>query len=141
MFINTEAANRSRRLQTISSSGNAVPYTPSQDPLLEEPLHSRDAPPSYLEATTPGLYSGRLSGDEGATLLNRGSQVYKEDTDSGRSFRQSLRTSWTKWLGVLMLIVFVTAAGVAFTTSANKTRQVRLFMTQLKLVPHISRLR
>jgi hypothetical protein len=92
--------------------------------LLEEPLDDRDAPPTYLEATTPGLYYGRASGDEGATLLNPEEQRYKEDAYSRRSLVQSIRTKWTKWLGITMLVIFVFAAGIAFTTSARKDKQV-----------------
>ena len=125
MYIDTAAANsRLRQPQFVISPGYAAPSTQSQTPLLEEPLDDRDAPPTYLEATTPGLYYGRPSGDEGATLLNREEQGYKEDAYSKRSFRQSLRTQWTKWLGILMLLIFVFAAGVAFTTSARKDKQV-----------------
>jgi hypothetical protein len=87
-------------------------------------LTSFDAPPTYLEATTPGLYYGRPSGEEGANLLNGEEQEYKQDEYRKRSFRQSLRTKWTKWLGICMLVVFVFAAGVAFTTSARRDRQV-----------------
>ncbi|KAF2628021.1 hypothetical protein BU25DRAFT_457895 [Macroventuria anomochaeta] len=124
MFIDTAAANcRSRQPQVVTSTQFAAPYRESLTPLREEPLDSRDAPPTYLEATTPGLYYGRPSGDEGATLLNREEQGYKEDTYSGRSCRRSLRTRWTKWLGVLMLLIFVFAASIAFTTSARKDRQ------------------
>lgn len=125
MYIDTAAANR--RLgqpRIVVSPRYAAPYTQSQTPLLDEPLDDRDAPPTYLEATTPGLYYGRPSGDEGATLLNAEEQRYKEDAYSTRSFRQSLRTKWTKWLGITMLLIFVFAAGVAFTTSARKGKQV-----------------
>ena len=125
MYIDTVAANsRSRQLQVIVSPRYAVPYTESQTPLLEEPLDSHDAPPTYLEATTPGLYYGRPSGDEGTTLLNREEHEYKEEAYGRRSFRQTLRTRWTKWLGMSMLLIFVFAAGVAFTTSARKGKQV-----------------
>lgn len=125
MLIDTEAANnRSREPQIVITSRYASQYTESQTRLLEEPVYANDVPPTYLEATTPGLYYGRSSGDEGATLLNCEEQRYKDDTYSGRSFRRSLRTKWTKWLGVLMLIVFVLAAGVGFITSARKDKQV-----------------
>jgi hypothetical protein len=125
MYIDTVAANsRSRQPQVVISPRYAAPYTESQTPLLEGPLHSHDAPPTYLEATTPGLYYGGPSDDEGATLLNGEEKEYKKGTYGRRSFRQALRTKWTKWLGVLMLLIFVFAAGVAFTTSARKDKQV-----------------
>ncbi|KAJ8112987.1 hypothetical protein OPT61_g4778 [Boeremia exigua] len=124
MYIDTAAANnRSRQPQAIISPRYAAAYTQSQTPLLEEPLENRDAPPTYLEATTPGLYYGRLSSDEGATLLNREEQGYKEDAYGRRSFRQSLRTKWTKWLGILMLLIFIFAASIAFNTSSRKDKQ------------------
>lgn len=125
MYIDTAAANsQSRQPGVIILPRYAAPYTQAETPLLEEPLDGRDAPPTYLEATTPGLYYGRPSGDEGATLLNREEQGYKEDAYSRRSFKQTLRTRWTKWLAILMLLVFVVSAGIAFTTSARKDRQV-----------------
>lgn len=125
MFIDTAAANNiSRQSQSFISSRHAAPYTASQTPLLEEALDSHDAPPTYLEATTPGLYYGRPSGDEGAALLNRDEQVNKEDARTSRSLRQSLRTRWANWLGILLLLIFVFAAGIAFTTSARKDKQV-----------------
>ncbi|KAH6633480.1 hypothetical protein C7974DRAFT_172497 [Boeremia exigua] len=125
MYIDTAAANsRSRQPRAVISPRYAAAHTQSQTPLLEEEqLNDGEAPPTYLEATTPGLYYGRPSGDEGATLLNNDEQEYKEDEYSRRSFRQSLRTKWTKWLGIFMLLVFVFAAGIAFTTSARKGKQ------------------
>jgi hypothetical protein len=125
MYIDTAAANsRSRQPQTVISPRYVNQYRESQTPLLDEPLDPRDAPPTYLEATTPGLYYGRPSGEEGANLLNGEEQGYKQDEYRKRSLRQRLRTEWTKWLSICMLIVFVLAAGVAFTTSARKDRQV-----------------
>lgn len=136
MYIDTAAANsRSRQPQIIispryePSPRYAALHTQSQTPLLEEPLDDRDAPPTYLEATTPGLYYGRPSGDEEATLLNSEEQRYKEDAYSRQSLMQSIRTKWTKWLGITMLIVFVFAAGIAFTTSARKDKQVSTITT------------
>lgn len=124
MFIDTAAANeRSRQSQPFISS-NIVPYTELQTPLLEESFNSHDAPPTYLEATTPGLYYGRSSDDEGAALLNCDEQVNKEGAHTWRNLRQSLRTRWTNWLGIVMLLVFVFAAGIAFTTTARKDKQV-----------------
>lgn len=125
MYIDTAAANsRSRQPQIVISPRYATQYRESQGPLLDEPLNTHDAPPTYLEATTPGLYYGRSSGEEGANLLNGEEQGYKQDEYRKKSFKQRLRTRWTKWLGICMLIVFVLAAGAAFTTSARKDRQV-----------------
>ncbi|KAF3036350.1 hypothetical protein E8E12_007871 [Didymella heteroderae] len=127
MYIDTAAANsRSRQPQIIISPRYTTPHQASQTPLPDESLDSRDAPPTYLEATTPGLYYGRPSGEEGANLLNGEEQGYKQDEYRKRSFRQRLRTEWTKWLGICMLVVFVLAAGAAFTTSARKDRQANI---------------
>ncbi|KAF1925492.1 uncharacterized protein M421DRAFT_237112 [Didymella exigua CBS 183.55] len=124
MFIDTAAANsRSRQPQAVFLTGYATQDREPQTPLLDESLDSRDAPPTYLEATTPGLYHGRPSGEEGANLLNGEEQEYKQNEYRRRSFRQTLRTKWTKWLGICMLVVFVLAAGVAFTISPRKDRQ------------------
>ncbi len=129
MYIDTAAANSwSRQPQVVISPRYGAAYTQSQTPLPEEPLNNSDAPPTYLEATTPGLYYGRSSGDEGATLLHGEEQGYKEDAYRGRSFRLSFRTKWTKWLGLVMLLIFFFAASIAFTTSARKDKQASIPM-------------
>ncbi|KAF9690748.1 hypothetical protein EKO04_010934 [Ascochyta lentis] len=131
MFIDTAAANsRSRQPQVAVSPRYAAAYSEHQTPLLEGLCDSNGAPPTYLEATTPGLYYGRPSGDEGATLLNHDEQEYKEDAYSRRSFAQSLRTRWAKWLGIMILLVFVFAAGTAFTTSSRRHRQASVVIPQ-----------
>ncbi|UPX13016.1 uncharacterized protein EKO05_0003545 [Ascochyta rabiei] len=95
MFIDTAVANsRSRQPLVIVSPRYAAPYSELHSPLLDDLNNSNDAPPTYLEATTPGLYYGRPSGDEGATLLHRDEQEYKEYLYSGRTFMQSIRTRW-----------------------------------------------
>jgi hypothetical protein len=133
MFVDTAAANnRSRRPQVVISPQYATQYRESETPLLET-AELEDAPPTYIEATTPGLYYGRPSGDEGATLLSHNQQGYKEDAYSRLSFRQSLRARWMKWLGILMLLVFVFAAGVAFTTTARKDKQVRNTKVEIRI--------
>lgn len=125
MYIDTAAANsRSRQPQIVTSPQYANQSREPHRPLPDDSLDACDAPPTYLEATTPGLYYGRPSGEEGANLLNGEEQGYKQDEYGKRSFRQRLRTEWTKWLGICMLVVFVLTAGVAFTTSARKDRQV-----------------
>lgn len=131
MYIDTAAANnRSRQSQVVISPQHTHGYRDGEAPLLDEPLDPRDSPPTYLEATTPGLYYGRPSGEEGANLLNGEEQGYKQEEYTRKSFRQNLRTKWTKWLGVCMLVVFVSAAGVAFSTSARKDRQVCISLPQ-----------
>lgn len=91
MHIDTEAANtRFPRPEVIISARDSSPYNERSTPLLE-PFVRRDAPPpTYLEATTPGLYSARLSAEEGARLLSLDGReardaVHKEDQYGGRS--------------------------------------------------------
>lgn len=72
MFIDTANANsRSSRPQIVISSRTS-PYNQSSTPLLEPFVVQERPPPTYLEATTPGLYSSRLSEDQGARLLADG---------------------------------------------------------------------
>ncbi|KAL6703806.1 hypothetical protein ACN47E_009025 [Coniothyrium glycines] len=69
MFIDTTTANaRTTRPHIIISPTGAAPTIEHSTPLLDA-FVGQDVPPSYLEATTPGLYSSRLSGEEGARLL------------------------------------------------------------------------
>ena len=131
MFIDTAAANnRSSRPQIIISPS---PYNEHSTPLLETLDGQRDAPPSYLEATTPGLYTSRLSGEEGARLLSFDGReardaTFKEDQYSQRSLRQQcLRKTWLKLVAAVLAVMFMAAmmALMLAAVSVRRDKQVR----------------
>src|SRR3982750_1012709 len=108
MFIDTEAANsRSSRPQIIISPS---PYNDSSTPLLET-FVGQDAPPSYLEATTPGLYTSRLSEEQGARLLSsEGREAndakLKEEKYGRKSLReQCLKRKCLNWVRAVLAVV------------------------------------
>jgi len=116
MFIDTVTANsRSSRPQvTISPS----PYNDGVEPEMDAFVGQASdvPPPTYLEATTPGLYTSRLSGEEGARLLSFDGREardarYKEDQYGRRTFRSQccMKRNWIKWLGLLLGIMMLSA--------------------------------
>ncbi|KAI8936675.1 hypothetical protein NX059_007070 [Plenodomus lindquistii] len=132
MYIDTATANtRSSRPQIIiTPSRNSSPYNNEpQTPLLET-FVGQDAvpPPSYLEATTPGLYTARLSGEEGARLLSfdggeARNATFKEEQYSRRSLRQQcLKKTWLKMVVGLVLFISL-AAMLAAMLAAVSTRK------------------
>ncbi|KAF1843166.1 uncharacterized protein K460DRAFT_340992 [Cucurbitaria berberidis CBS 394.84] len=124
MFIDTATANNESSRRQIVNPSRTSPYDDSSTPLLET-FVGQDAPPSYLEATTPGLYTSRLSGEEGARLLpvdGREAQDarLKEDKYKRKTLRQQCANRKNlKWFAavlfavVLVAILAVLLAGVA----------------------------
>ena len=116
MYIDTVTANsRSSRPQVIISPS---PYNDSLEPEMDAFVgQSSDVPPpTYLEATTPGLYTSRLSGEEGARLLSFDGReardvTYKEEQYARRTFRSQccLKRNWIKSLGLLLGIMMLSA--------------------------------
>ncbi|EUC34043.1 hypothetical protein COCCADRAFT_36202 [Bipolaris zeicola 26-R-13] len=114
MYIDTAAANsRSMRPQIIISPS---PYNERSTPLLESFIgQTSEAPPTYLEATTPGLYTSRQSRGEGARLLSFDGQeardaTFKEDQYDGPSLRQRcIRNTWVKLLAAVLCFMFLVA--------------------------------
>ena len=120
MFINTQVANqRSRPLITITQ----YPYDASA-PVVGSPV-GQDEPPSYIEATTPGLYTGATFDGEGARLL--ASDGYAGNGESGGEKWYQRRVvkgvHWSKkgWfkrtatvlaVGLLAIMLVVTLAAV-----------------------------
>ena len=131
MFIDTAAANsQSSRPQIIVSPS---PYNESSTPLLETIVGQQDAPPSYLEATTPGLYTSRLSGEEGARLLSFDGReardaTLKEEQYSRQSLRQQyLKKTWLKLVAAVLAVMFlaVMMALMLAAVSVRRDKQVR----------------
>jgi hypothetical protein len=135
MYIDTAAANsRSMRPQIIISPS---PYNERSTPLLENFIgQAAEAPPTYLEATTPGLYSSRQSGGEAARLLSFDGReardaTFKEDQYARRSLRQRcLKKTWFKLLAAILSFMFVVAmlALMAAAVSVRRDKQVRYLL-------------
>ncbi|CAE7013923.1 hypothetical protein HRS9139_02300 [Pyrenophora teres f. teres] len=116
MFIDTATANsRSSRPQVIISPS---PYNDGVEPEMDAFVGQASdvPPPTYLEATTPGLYTSRLSGEEGARLLSfdgreAGDATYKEEQYARRTLRSQccMKRNWIKSLGLLLGIMMLSA--------------------------------
>jgi hypothetical protein len=130
MFIDTANANsRSARPQVIISPAQRTsPYNESSTPLLET-FVGQDAPPTYLEATTPGLYSARLSDDQGARLLAEGDReardaAIKEEKYRRKGLRQWTAKWWVRWaaavVAITLLAVLLATMAAAVTVKVDK---------------------
>lgn len=112
MFIDTATANNRSSRPQIVVSPHTSPYNDSATPLLET-FVGQEPPPTYLEATTPGLYTSRLSGEEGARLLSfdgREAQdaAYKEEQYRRKSLReQCLNRTCIRWTAAILAIIFL----------------------------------
>ena len=142
MFIDTANANsRSSRPQIVISSGNSPtrtsPYNESSTPLLEPIIADERPPPTYLEATTPGLYSSRLSEDQGARLLADGGReardaAYKEEQYRTRSLRAQCTTRrWVRWIPAIAFVLLLAGslAAMAAAVSVRDLKHVRTMLT------------
>lgn len=128
MFIDTTTANtHPSRPHIALSPRNSSPYNDSQTPLLET-FVGQDAPPTYLEATTPGLYETRLSGEEGARLLSFDGREArdargKEDKYRRRSLREKcLKKKWARWIAGVVLVGVLAALGAAALAAKRDTQ-------------------
>jgi hypothetical protein len=115
MFIDTAAANSRSARPQITISSDPAPHTEYETPLLENFVGQEPAPPTYLEATTPGLYYSRASGDEGARLLSGGAReprqpVFKE---SPQQKAREAKKRWLVWMGVLFVVIVMVLVVVA----------------------------
>lgn len=137
MFIDTDAANKGAKSQaqtqiTVTSPQSASRYPHSQEstPLLES-FVGQEAPPSYLEATTPQPWNARPSGDEGARLLSFDGRVSPGMREDGvmygdmkykkRSFREHCsRKRMLKWIAAILAIIILAAILAAVTQKEKK---------------------
>lgn len=127
MYIDTEAANKggSKPKVTVNSPTR---YSEERTPLLET-FVGQDAPPSYLEATTPMPWNGRPSGDEASRLLEDGGrpsfahmseELHKDGKYRRRSFREHCsRKRMLKWIAAILALIIL-AAVIAAVTHKNK---------------------
>lgn len=128
MYIDTEAANKGAKPKVTVSSPTR--YSEERTPLLET-FVGQDAPPSYLEATTPMPWNGRPSGDEGARLLDGGrvavtpmaEDIHKDGKYRRRSFREHCsRRRMLKWVGAILAIITLAAIIAALTNKHQKVK-------------------
>jgi hypothetical protein len=135
MFIDTANANsRSARPQISISPRRTSPYNESSTPLLVPFVGQDPPPPTYLEATTPGLFSSRLSDDQGARLLADGDREASDASDKEDKYRKrGLRTqctsrTWVRWVPAIAFIIILAAMLIAMAAavSVRGTKQVRL---------------
>ncbi|EOA90031.1 uncharacterized protein SETTUDRAFT_145497 [Exserohilum turcica Et28A] len=133
MYIDTATANsRSARPQIIISP--SFPHDGSS-PLLETFIgQDAEAPPSYLEATTPGLYTSRQSGEEGARLLSFDGRrardaTFKEDQYARQSlWKRCIRSPWFRLLAAmivfLMIIIMMILMAAAVSIRRDQQKKV-----------------
>lgn len=124
-LLNIDTANANSRFAPprIIITPRTSPYNDSSTPRLEAFVgQNQEDPPTYLEATTPGLYTSRLSGEEGARLLSvdgreSGDARLKEQLYNGKSARREcIRRRWAKVLCALtplFLLIALLLVGVA----------------------------
>jgi hypothetical protein len=132
MFIDTANANSRSLRPRIIVSPRTSPYNESSTPLLE-PFVRQEPPPTYLEATTPGLFSSRLSDDQGARLLVNGDReagdaAVKEDQYRRRGLRAQFTTRrWVRWIPAIAFIVILAGSLIAMAAavSVREAKQVR----------------
>jgi hypothetical protein len=139
MYIDTEAANKGSKVRIKSTSPSASNNSPENTPLLD--AFVGQAPPSYLEATTPNPWNARPSGDEARRLLSfdtRGDDappladpldgMYKGPSYGRRkSFREHCtKRRMLKWIAAILAIIILAAILAAVT---HKDKKVCLLVT------------
>lgn len=143
MFIDTSTANSRSSKPQIIISPHTSPYHGQSTPLVKA-FVVQDAPPSYLEATTPGLYSSRLSDDQGARLLaSEGAREAKDAALKEEKYRQTnirdqcIRLAWLKWVAAVVAILLLAAvlAVMLAAVTVRSDKQVRV--AELKTTNHV----
>jgi hypothetical protein len=124
MFIDTANANSRSSRPPVTISSRTSPYNESSTPFLEPPVDPVP-PPTYLEATTPGLFSSRLSEDQGARLLADGDReerdaAYKEEQYRRRSLRtRCIDRRWVRWIPAFAFIILLAIMLVAMAAAVS----------------------
>lgn len=122
MYIDTEAANKGARPKVAVSSSSPVRYPEERTPLLETFL-GQDAPPSYLEATTPMGWRGEgvgLLNEERATLTPLREEVHKDGKYRRRSLREHCSRGRMLKAMAAILGIIILAAIIAALAHKNK---------------------
>ncbi|KAF2865271.1 hypothetical protein BDV95DRAFT_632458 [Massariosphaeria phaeospora] len=140
MFIDTNAANKvARPTVSVSSPRSEDGSTQLEDasPLLTS-FVGQDAPPSYLEATTPVAWSARPSDNEAAGLLSfdgRSPVSSRADPEAKhyalsyrrRGWREHCSNHLWKWISALFFLTMVAAiAAAAIHSDKHKATEISL---------------
>lgn len=148
MFIDTANANSRSSRPQVTISSRTSPYNESSTPSLEPPM-DHAPPPTYLEATTPGLFSSRLSEDQGARLLADGDREARDATNKEEQYRRrGLRTQctnrrWVRWIpafAFIILLAIMLAAMAAAVSVRGGNKQVSDAMPMLRCMLTAQRL-
>lgn len=125
MYIDTEAANqRSKKPQVTISSPTR--YTEESTPLLET-FVGQDAPPSYLEATTPMGWRGEgvgLLNEERAVLTPLREEGHKDGIYRRRNWREIFSRKRVKWLAALLALIILIIIIAALAHRDSKVREI-----------------
>ncbi|KAF2637287.1 hypothetical protein P280DRAFT_509913 [Massarina eburnea CBS 473.64] len=129
MFIDTEAANRGQAPRVkVTAANGSLAYEDEGSPLMET-FVGQDAPPSYLEATTPMPWG---QGGEGSRLLEEGRvsvafTPMREEHKDGKYRRRGCADSLTKkrvFVGLLAIIaIIVVSVIIAALAGRQKERE------------------
>ncbi len=131
MFIDTQTAN-SRAAQPRTSVARPSTYDDASTPLLEA-FVGQDAPPTYLEATSPGLETSWPHYEDDTGLLPMSARQArdrrsKEKIYNGRSRREKcLNRKTLRWaaLVIFLLILGALLAEVAISLATRDKKNVR----------------
>ncbi|KAF2449882.1 hypothetical protein P171DRAFT_451942 [Karstenula rhodostoma CBS 690.94] len=125
MYIDTEAANQGAKKPHVTISSPA--HHPEEGTPLLETFVGQDAPPSYLEATTPMGWR-----EEGVGLLNEERPMltplreegHKDGRYRRRNWRESFSRKRVKWLAVLLAAILLIAIIAALAHRDDKSTVV-----------------
>ncbi|KAJ4360748.1 uncharacterized protein N0V89_001315 [Didymosphaeria variabile] len=125
MYIDTEAANEGAK-KPQGTTRSPARYTEERTPLLDS-FVGQDAPPSYLEATTPMGWRG-----EGVGLLNEETAVLtplrEEGHKDGRYRRRNCKAYYSRkrmqWLAALFVMIILVAIIAVLAHRNNKSAVV-----------------
>lgn len=126
MYINTEAANAAAKKPRVEINRSSPVYREESTPLLET-FVGQDAPPSYLEATTPMGWRGEAVGllnEERPVLTPLREEGHKDGQYRRRNFREYFSRKRTLIGLAALLVIIILAAIVA--ALAHKDSKVGL---------------
>jgi hypothetical protein len=124
MYIDTEAANQAAKKPQVTKSSAAQERTP-----LLETFAGQDAPPSYLEATTPLGWRGEgvgLLNEERAVLTPMREEGYKDGRYRRRNWREIFSRQRMKWVAVSLVVIILLAIIAVLASRDNKVRGLSL---------------
>ncbi|KAF1979421.1 hypothetical protein BU23DRAFT_447892 [Bimuria novae-zelandiae CBS 107.79] len=122
MYIDTDAANAAAKKPRITVESSPE-YREEATPLLET-FVGQDAPPSYLEATTPMWWRG-----EGVGLLNEGPAVmtplqedgHKDGRYRRRSFKEFFSRKRVRWSAAIVAVIILVVIIAALASKRDKS--------------------